>query len=141
VQYQYTTSSNAGDDLFFKFFWGDNTESEWIGPYGNGEPASASNSWEALGNYQITAIVKIGEGGIPSSPSAPLAVRMYKLGDVNGDDLTNFGDINAFVFALTSGEAGYYIQYPSGFYYTADCNIDGLVNFGDINPFVALLSG
>jgi photosystem II stability/assembly factor-like uncharacterized protein len=61
-------------------------------------------------------------------------------GDMNGDGLVNFGDINPFVLAL-SDPAAYAQQYPqldpdlSG-----DMNGDGRLNLTDINGFVALLS-
>lgn len=62
------------------------------------------------------------------------------LGDVNGDGILDFGDINPFVLALTNpGE--FYTQYPNGNWWCADINQDGIVDFGDINPFVALFSG
>ncbi|MEM0467568.1 MAG: hypothetical protein QXX20_08280 [Candidatus Thermoplasmatota archaeon] len=65
---------------------------------------------------------------------------MYRLGDTNADNKVDFGDINPFILALTSGETTYYQKYPDGYYYTADINQDGNVDFGDINPFVSLLT-
>ena len=127
--------------MYYKFFWGDNTDSGWIGPYNSGETASASHVWTAHGTKEVTAIVKIGSGGLPSDPSNSLSVRVYKVGDCNGDDLVNPGDINPFVLMLSSGETAYYQAFPDGYFYTGDINLDDLVNFGDINPFVALLSG
>jgi hypothetical protein len=62
-------------------------------------------------------------------------------GDLNCDGTLDFGDINGFVLALSSGEGAYYIQFPDCHWYNADINADGNVDFGDINPFVALLSG
>ncbi|MEM0492416.1 MAG: C25 family cysteine peptidase [Candidatus Thermoplasmatota archaeon] len=140
VQYQYTTSSTAGNNLYFKFLWGDGSDSGWMGPYSSGQLASASHAFP-VGVYSISAVVKIGVGGQESQPSNPLLVRMFKLGDINGDNKVDFGDINPFILALTSGETAYYQKYPDGYYYTADINQDGQVNFGDINPFVRLLTG
>lgn len=60
------------------------------------------------------------------------------LGDLNCDDVLDFGDINPFILALTNG-AGYYQQFPDCDRNRADINKDGFVDFGDINPFVDLL--
>jgi photosystem II stability/assembly factor-like uncharacterized protein len=61
-------------------------------------------------------------------------------GDMNGDGLVNFGDINPFVLAL-SNPALYAQQYPSiDANLSGDMNGDGTLNFGDINGFVFLLS-
>jgi subtilisin family serine protease len=62
-------------------------------------------------------------------------------GDLNCDGSVDFGDINPFVLALSSGETTYYNAYPDCHYYNADINTDGDVGFGDINPFVSVLSG
>ena len=62
-------------------------------------------------------------------------------GDMNCDGDVNFGDINAFVLALTGGQGEYRDQYPDCSWYGADVNQDGWVGFGDINPFVAILVG
>ena len=61
-------------------------------------------------------------------------------GDMNCDRQIDFGDINAFVLAL-SNPPGYVQQYPDCDLMNADINGDGRVDFGDINSFVALLSG
>ena len=60
-------------------------------------------------------------------------------GDCNCDGQVDYGDIDAFVAALT-GEAGYLAQYPACIWLNADCDNDGHVNYEDIDAFVALLS-
>ena len=60
-------------------------------------------------------------------------------GDLNCDNHVDFGDINAFVVAL-SDPAGYQTAFPACNYLNGDVNDDGEVDFGDINPFVALLT-
>ncbi|MEM0492688.1 MAG: C25 family cysteine peptidase [Candidatus Thermoplasmatota archaeon] len=142
TNYQYTTTSyNPGNDLYYKFYWGNGQDSGWIGPYNSGEPATTYYNWPIHGLYDITATVKIGVTGQESPASTPLTVRMYLLGDLNTDNKVDFGDINPFILALTSGETAYYQKYPDGYYYTADINQDGKLDFGDINPFVRLLTG
>jgi len=65
----------------------------------------------------------------------------YTIGDVNGDGIVSFGDINPFVYVLTHTQSEFNTTYPDGHYWAADCNQDGQVDFGDINPFVAILTG
>ena len=69
------------------------------------------------------------------------AFVLYQLrGDLNCDGVVNFGDINAFVLALSDPNA-YQRAYPNCPLLNGDINADDHVDFGDINPFVALLSG
>jgi hypothetical protein len=62
-------------------------------------------------------------------------------GDLNGDDLVNFGDLSPFVKALTD-IPGYEAMFP-GLDRVARCDVsgDGLCNFGDLTPFANLLTG
>ncbi len=69
-----------------------------------------------------------------------IAVVEPLVGDLNCDDMVDFGDINPFVLALTDPVA-YASAYPNCDLLNADINADGSVDFGDINAFVALLSG
>jgi hypothetical protein len=65
-------------------------------------------------------------------------VVSFGLGDLNCDGTVDFGDINAFVLAL-SNPGQYKLTYPNCDLMRADINDDGTVDFGDINPFVVLL--
>lgn len=61
-------------------------------------------------------------------------------GDMNGDGLVDFSDINPFVLALTN-PAGYQAQFPTLIAdLQGDLDGDGVLGFTDINPFVALIS-
>ena len=61
-------------------------------------------------------------------------------GDMNGDGLVDFGDINPFVMALANPDV-YAQQYPQmDADLSGDMNGDGVLDFGDINGFVALLA-
>ncbi len=59
-------------------------------------------------------------------------------GDLNCDGVIDFGDINAFVLAL-SNPAAWQATYPGCPLENGDINGNGSVGFEDINPFVALL--
>jgi hypothetical protein len=64
-------------------------------------------------------------------------------GDLNGDDMVNFGDLTPFVLALTD-TAAYDAMFPElvdtrvG---RCDTSGDSACNFGDLTPFVNLLTG
>ncbi len=62
-----------------------------------------------------------------------------RLGDLNCDGATDFGDINPFVLALTDPGA-YAAAYPGCPLARRDINGDGVFGFADINPFVLLLT-
>ena len=138
IQQFTTTSTNIGI-LYYKFFFGDGTDSGWLGPYITGQVANTTHDYNALGNFAVTVICR--NDWVESNASAPTNVRMYLLGDTRPDNIFNFGDIGPFVQILSAGKNAYYNYLPDGYYYTADISLDGLVNFGDINPFVALLTG
>jgi hypothetical protein len=61
-------------------------------------------------------------------------------GDLNCDDVVDFGDINAFVLALSNPE-GWQATYPDCYLLNGDISANGGVGFEDINPFVTLLVG
>lgn len=73
-----------------------------------------------------------------SVPVTPLAAPTL-VGDVNCDGVVSYGDINAFVLALSDAD-GYYAAYPDCRRINADCNADGVATYADINAFVTLLS-
>jgi len=47
------TSDPEGDDLFYKFEWGDGNESDWLGPFDITSPVKANYSWNNSGEYKI----------------------------------------------------------------------------------------
>lgn len=59
-EYFYTSSTtdSDGDDLFYIFDWGDESDSGWIGPYDSGEDVNTSHIWSKLGRYSIKVKVK-----------------------------------------------------------------------------------
>jgi hypothetical protein len=61
-------------------------------------------------------------------------------GDMNCDGVISAADIDAFVLALTGGEAGYQAAYPDCFFINADANGDSTVTAADIDGFVTLLT-
>jgi len=60
VRYTYLTNATDpdGDNLYYLFDWGDNTNSSWVGPYVSGATGSSSHIWTTAGTYQIKSKVK-----------------------------------------------------------------------------------
>ena len=72
VTFSGTTTDLEGDQIFYMFDWGDNTSSDWIGPYDSGITCEASHIWTDPGDYEIMVIAKDINGGISdwSDPSS-----------------------------------------------------------------------
>ena len=53
--YEFITSGtdSDGDELFYKWDWGDGTFSDWMGPYDSGEQVSINHSWKKMGFYNV----------------------------------------------------------------------------------------
>lgn len=78
MAYTYTTSvvDSYGDDLYYLFDWGDDTESI-IGPYASGEEVSASHTWSKQGSYALK-VKAFDTYAQESDWSEPLSVSMPK---------------------------------------------------------------
>jgi len=65
IEYTFTatTTDPEGDNISFKFDWGDGNYSDWVGPYPSGGSGSAKHSWAALGAYQVKVKAKDDHGG------------------------------------------------------------------------------
>jgi hypothetical protein len=77
--YTYSTSTTdpEEDTIYYLFDWGDNSVSEWIGPYDSGEQVETQHSWNSRGTYQIRVKAK-DQHGQQSEWSEPLQVRLPK---------------------------------------------------------------
>jgi len=60
--YEFRTSDPDGDDIFYYIDWGDNTSSDWLGPYYSGEPITVNHTWSKKGTYTIKAKAKDDKG-------------------------------------------------------------------------------
>jgi len=78
-EHTFTTSSTDpdGDQIWYWFDWGDDTNSGWIGPYISGNEANASHVWSKKGSYEIRIKAK-DIYGAESVWSDPLEVSMPK---------------------------------------------------------------
>jgi photosystem II stability/assembly factor-like uncharacterized protein len=60
IEYTFTTSTTdpEGEDVYYKFNWGDGTISDWIGPYPSGNTGESSYIWSTSGNFEIRVKAK-----------------------------------------------------------------------------------
>jgi hypothetical protein len=56
--YTFTTSDPEGNDVSYWIDWGDETSSDWIGPYHSGDTETTSHTWSKKGTYIISAKAK-----------------------------------------------------------------------------------
>ncbi len=83
--YSYTTSTtdpNDGDQIFYKFEWGDLTPTDWIGPYDSGETASASHKWSKAGTFNIRVKAK----DLAGSESEWSDIKTVEMGNTAPDE-------------------------------------------------------
>ena len=63
---EYTFTCRAkdaeGDNIYYLFEWGDNSNTGWLGPYTSEETVQASHSWSETGTYKIKVKVKDSHG-------------------------------------------------------------------------------
>ncbi len=110
-------------------------------PLALGNELTGGRLWR--GEYRLVAVYSraLAPGEVQQNFAAgPDPLLPTAAGDLNCDFVVSFGDINAFVLALSNPTA-YATAYPGCARVLADINGDGSVNFADLNPFVALLSG
>lgn len=125
-EYTFTTSATdpdgIGDSLWYKWFWGDGTESEWIGPYESGEECSASHSWAEKGTYQIRVYAKDRDDAV-SPLSDPKSIIISELPNNPPEPPTTRGP--------TRGKPGMEYEYT---FVTTDPDGDGIryyIEWGD----------
>lgn len=58
VDYSTSTFDPDYDQVYYKWDWGDNIVSDWIGPFGYNEVCTSSHSWTHPGNYSIKVKTK-----------------------------------------------------------------------------------
>ncbi len=85
--YNSLTTDPDGDNIYYMFDWGDDTNSEWLGPYVSGEKVSTSHIWSKKGTYLIRVIAK-DEHGVLSNWSDSLEITTP----------THKGSVNSFSF-------------------------------------------
>jgi len=79
--YEYQTETTDSDDdlIYYLVDWGDETQSEWYGPFASGEPCQSSHVWSEENTYEIKVKAK-DIFGFETGWSEPLIVSMPKHG-------------------------------------------------------------
>lgn len=82
--YPYTASTTDpdGDQISYKFNWGDGTDSGWLPPIPSGQIASSSHAWSSQGSFSVKVQAK-DSNDAESEWSDPLSVSMPKNKAVN----------------------------------------------------------
>ncbi|UCD17929.1 MAG: hypothetical protein JSV44_03215 [Candidatus Zixiibacteriota bacterium] len=97
TEYLFSTSATDPNahNLYYKWSWGNGSESEWLGPHASGELCEAAYQWAEVGTYEVTVKAK-DEMDLESDWSSPLTVQIepaYMCGDANDDESINLLDI------------------------------------------------
>jgi hypothetical protein len=108
-----------------------------VGPTGgvNGSLIVPPSTPPPVGNFYFLTVID-GEGRSGFNVINVPPVPQCGMGDMNGDGVTNFFDIDPFLTAVLQAPA-----ISAEDLCNADINGDGLVNGLDIDPFVAILVG
>jgi hypothetical protein len=79
LKFTYTavTTDPDGDEISYKFDWGDGTESDWTDFVASGEEGSASKTWTEEGEYEVKVKARDDIGAV-SDWSDPLTVTINK---------------------------------------------------------------
>lgn len=97
-----------GEQVYYKFDWGDGNISDWIGPYNSGETGEASHTWEFLGDYEIKAIAK-DINGVQSEWSEPHILSIVEnekpsVVEIQGENYGLGGKEYEFTFTSTDSD-------------------------------------
>ncbi|OYT29393.1 hypothetical protein B6U98_02380 [Thermoplasmatales archaeon ex4572_165] len=71
------TTDPEKDELYYLFDWGDDSLSEWIGPFNSGTEYTGSHTWDTQGTFMVKVKAK-DIYGMQSPWSDPLSVSMPK---------------------------------------------------------------
>jgi len=77
LTYSGVTTDPEGEQIYYMFDWGDNTSSNWVGPYDSGVAGEASHVWTDPGEYDVRVKAK-DVNGSESGWSIPLTVTIIK---------------------------------------------------------------
>jgi len=99
MKYNYTSCAidPNGDQLYYKWDWGDGTFSEWFGPYNSDMICEAIKIWEREGTYSVKVKAK-DVYGLESEWSDPLVVIMSKSKRKINAPILDFLENNSLLF-------------------------------------------
>lgn len=94
--YSTTTHDPEEDEIYYMWDWGDETYTDWLGPYAPGEEVFATKMWDEIGQYTIKVKAK-DEPGMESNWSNPLVVNIVDKPVLEIGNITGGFKINAVV--------------------------------------------
>lgn len=62
LSFDISTTDPEDDDVYFYIDWGDNTTSDWLGPYASEESITVTHSWEEEGTFTVKVKAKDPDG-------------------------------------------------------------------------------
>jgi len=77
VVFEVVTEDSDSAHVFYRFDWGNNQYTDWIGPYASGEQVTSTHTWDEEGSYQIRVMAK-DDHGSQSQWSDPLDISLPK---------------------------------------------------------------
>jgi len=69
------TTDIDGDNIYYIFDWGDESNSGWLGPYSSGEEVTAEYKWSKKGSYEVR-VAACDEYNFQSDWSEPLDINI-----------------------------------------------------------------
>ena len=111
-EYNFVSTDENLDDVYYFIDWGDGNIEEWVGPYASGEEATISHKWSEIGDYEIQAKTR-DESENESRWSDPFDIIISNPPDkptINGPTSGNIGDIYTY-FATTTDPDGEQVYY------------------------------
>ena len=136
--YSYSTSTTdpENDSIYYLFDWGDETSSEWLGPFNSEDTCAASHAWAEPDTYYVKVKAKdTWDQETDWSDSLSVVVNVANRGDANGDGEVNVTDIVYLINYLFNETS------PPDPYEAGDANCDGKVDVVDIVFLINYLFG
>lgn len=119
-----TGTEPDGQELYYKFDWGDGDISDWIGPETSGVQFTQPHAWSRAGSYNYRVKIK-DEMDAESIWSPNHKITILNRGDANADNAVNIGDATFIINTVFKGGPS---SEPE---MRADSNCDNGVNIGD----------
>jgi hypothetical protein len=118
-----TTTDPEGDQILYIFDWGDDTMSNWEGPYPSGDTANVYHSYTDLGTYQVKVRAR-DVWGAASSWSEPSTITIIVNSPPNKpifDGQTNVKALKQYTYTVSAEDPNghdvyYYVWWGDGDY-------------------------
>jgi hypothetical protein len=135
--YYVTAASDAdGDDVYYRWSFGDGDSTAWLGPYDSGDTCMVNHTWPIAGSYLLKVNAKDKFGAL-SGWSDSLLVTTYDwvCGDADSNDIVNVSDA-VYLIGYIFGGGPAPDPLLSG---DADCNL--IVNVSDAVFLIGYIFG